>query len=236
MLVEKEFQVKKRRLKTRRKGIDGTGLPEKLASAYITAKSFVIAAGYDSEIKWQESTDFEHIQESDFLREAAWVILSSGMRETIIRQKFPVISKAFFNWQSAEKIIRNKEKCIECTLRFFRHRRKIEAIIQVSAHVFKKGFQNVWSSIEKGGVAYIMQFPYMGPATSYHFAKNIGLPVAKPDRHLKRIAQAVGYSSPQSMCGDIAAVTSEKIPVVDLILWRFATLNSDYIGYFKSSL
>jgi len=215
---------------------DSSTLLDRIACAYMTAKSFVIEAGFHSEIDWQESTQFENIEESDFLREAAWVILSSGMREAIVRQKFPLISKAFFDWESAEKIVGNKKQCRAGALRFFGHRKKIEAIIQVSAHVFLNGFDNVWLSIAKEGIEYIIQFPYMGPATSYHLAKNLGMEVSKPDRHLKRIAETVGYRSPQLMCSDIAQLTGDKVAVIDLILWRFATLQKNYRSYFYNSV
>ena len=196
---------------------------EKLASVYLTAKFSVIEAGYDSEIDWQENTHFENITESNFLKEGAWVILSCGMRETVIRQKFPKISTAFLEWESAEKIVERKEKCFEDAIQHFGHRKKIHAIIQVAKHVFKNGFNNVCKSISEEGIQYIMKLPYMGPATSYHFAKNIGFSLSKPDRHLRRIAKTAGYDSTELLCEDIASVTGEKVSVIDLILWRFAS-------------
>ena len=82
------------------------------------------------------------------------------------------------------------------------------------------------------GVEFIQTLPFMGPATSYHLAKNIGLDVVKPDRHLLRMAAAVGYDSPSLLCEDIAASVGDRVSVVDVVLWRFATLNSNYTDYF----
>ncbi len=90
-------------------------------------------------------------------------------------------------------------------------------------------------SVWDDGVDYIAQFPFMGPATSYHFAKNIGLPVAKPDRHLNRIASTVGYSNPHAMCQDIAQFIGDKISVVDLVMWRYATLDKNYLELFSDA-
>jgi hypothetical protein len=235
MRAEAKKLAKQKTMKMNSEFESSTSL-DRIACAYMSAKSFVIEAGYYSEIYWQESTQFDSIEESYFLREAAWVILSSGMREAIVRQKFPMISKSFFNWHSAKKIVDNKKKCLEGALQYFGHRRKIESIIQVSAHVHLNGFDNVCRSIEKDGIEYIMQFPYMGPVTSYHFAKNLGMPVSKPDRHLCRIAKAVGYNSPQLMCSDIAELTGEKVSVIDLIFWRFATLQKNYMSFFYNSI
>jgi len=204
---------------------------EKLANFYMDAKLFVVAAGYSSEIDWQEQQEIANIDESDFLREAAWVILSSGMREAIIRQRFGGISEAFFEWESAAKIVKLKERCIGQAFLFFKHLPKLRAIVSVAKHIFENGFSKVLDGVKNDGIEYIMRLPYMGPATSCHFAKNLGLPLAKPDRHLIRIAEKTGYSSPQELCLAIAEQTGHKISVVDLVFWRFATLVPDYLNY-----
>lgn len=207
----------------------------RLADIFLRAKAVVIEEGFGAEIDWQNQIKLSQITEKDFLREAGWVILSSGMRETVVRQKFPHISAAFFDWETAEKIVRNKKKCTTQALKHFGHSGKIKAIVHVATHVFENDFESVRQGIEMTGVEYLTQLPYMGPATSYHFAKNIGLPVAKPDRHLTRIAEVAGYSSAQLMCADIAEITGERIPVIDLVFWRFATLERDYLSYFSNS-
>lgn len=208
----------------------------KMADIYRKVKKNVIEKGFVEEIDWQNDVSFSQITESDFLREAGWVILSSGMRETIIRRKFLGISTAFFEWESAEKIVQNKERCLNAAMQHFGHFKKISAIIQIAKHVFGNGFDIVCKAIQAQGIQYIMKLPYMGPATSYHFAKNIGLHVAKPDRHLRRIAEVLGYYSPQLMCADIATMTGDKIPVIDLVFWRFATLDRNYLSYFLNSI
>jgi len=201
----------------------------------MAAKEAVIKQGYVAEIDWQESVSFNEISETEFLREAAWVILSSGMREVIIRKKFPEVSSAFFEWECSRKIVFQREKCRNAALSCFNNPRKIDAILKIAVHVFIEGFHSVRESIRNEGVDYIMRLPFMGPVTSYHFAKNIGFPVAKPDRHLKRIAKRIGYSSPQSMCSDIAKLIGENPAVVDLVIWRYATLHSNYLEFFSSS-
>lgn len=209
---------------------------KRLASAFYTAKQKVIEMGYSTEIDWQDKVSFNNITEVDFLREAAWVILSSGMREVIIRKKFPEISKSFFEWESSRTIVMFQDQCRNDALCIFNHSKKIEAIIQIAIHVFNKGFLSVRNEVQEKGINYLMQLPYMGPVTSYHFAKNIGLPVVKPDRHLTRIAKLLGYTSPYVMCSDISRLTDERIQVIDIVLWRFATLKTDYLKIFSSYL
>ncbi len=200
---------------------------------YLEAKETVIAQGFAAEIDWQDGLDFDDVTESNFLQEAAWVILSSGMRETVIRRKFPAVSKAFLHWRSAKEIVAERRTCRCRCLSVFAHEGKADAILQVAEIVGSIGYEAVREKIQRKGVAFLQEFAYLGPATSYHLAKNLGLNVAKPDRHLVRVSQALGYGSAQELCQAIADLTGERIPVVDLVIWRFATLDRDYVAFFQ---
>ena len=206
-----------------------------LASAYVKAKTKVLAAGYGDEIIWQRNLRGEDVTEHGFLKECAWVILSSGMRESVVRKKFPDISEAFFNWSSAEEIVWHHERCVSSALVFFRHERKIEAIAQCARIVHAKGFGTLREELALNPIAVLQKFPYMGPATSYHAAKNIGFSVAKPDRHLCRIAELSGYQDPSDLCKALAEYIGDPIAVVDVVLWRFATLQHDYMISFLTT-
>lgn len=205
-----------------------------LAKAYYIAKSVVIQEGFAPEIDWQYQVSLDTLDESTFLCEAAWVILNSGMRERVISRKFPDISKAFFNWQCSRIIVSHADNCRAKALRHFNHVAKIEAIVNIATHVNILGFKKVTELISEDGVAYLKQFPYIGPATSLHLAKNIGLPLAKPDRHLRRIATGLGYENVQDLCSDISFITGEPVPVVDLVVWRYATRHQRQLLRFAS--
>jgi hypothetical protein len=185
--------------------------------------------GYADEIDWQYTVSIDRVNEEIFLREAAWVILSSGMHERVVRQRFPAISDAFFNWKSALVIIKNAEACRSHALHHFRNSAKIDAILAVADHVGSHGLEHVVDNLLENGIEYLQQFPYIGPATSYHLAKNIGVMCAKPDRHLCRIANKLGYNCVQQLCIDISNVTDEPVPVIDSVLWRYATLHHNYL-------
>ncbi len=206
--------------------------PMRIVERYMTAKETVTEKGFASEIDWQDEIQFSQVTESDMLREAAWVVLSSGMRETVIREKFPYISAAFHSWQSAKCITASSEQCRSRALAVFCHKRKINAIITIAKRICEQGFEEFKKCIHEEGIEFIQTLPYMGPATSYHLAKNIGLDVVKPDRHLLRVAAAAGYDNPALLCEDIAALVGDRVSVVDLVIWRFATLNPDYAKHF----
>ena len=205
-----------------------------IVTAYLDAKKFVINSGFVDEINWQEQLSFEQLTESKLIREAAWVVLSSGMRESVIKMKFNSLSSIFYEWECANTIAKYKNKCRNEGLKIFNNAAKIDAIIAICTIINNEGFLKVRTNIEKDGIQYIRNFPFMGPATSYHFAKNIGLQFAKPDRHLNRITDLLGYAEVHQLCKDVAIITGDAIPVIDLVFWRYATLNSDYKSYFSS--
>lgn len=207
---------------------------ERLAHAYLTAKETVIRSGFGCEIDWQENQTIASVTESEFLGEAAWVILSAGFRESVVRAKFPAISRAFLGWVAASVILRHRKYCRERALRIFASRRKISAILGVVETVDWAGFGEVKRLLMVDPIRFIRTLPFMGEATSYHLAKNLGVPVVKPDRHLLRVAVATGFGSPGEMCERITAVVGDKPSVVDLVIWRYATLNADYVRLFQS--
>lgn len=206
----------------------------KLILKYTYAKQTVIEKGYLDEIMWQSNINFDEVDESTFLREIAWVILSSGMREQVVRNLFYNISKCFFNWESANVIIENEDRCVNGALKFFNSKPKIYAIVNAAQKIDDIGFLEVKKLISESAIDNLRDFSYIGPVTVYHLAKNIGLPVAKPDRHLRRIATMEGYSDVQMFCDDISRMSGDSVPVVDIVLWRFATIENKYLNVLSS--
>jgi hypothetical protein len=194
----------------------------------------VLASGFGQEIVWQRSLRPQALNETSLLRECAWVILSTGMRESVIRQKFDAIGKAFRDWVSLQEIVRCSEQCIASALMIFRNTRKIRAIATTAQIIHTKGFEIIRAEIASDPIVALQQFPHIGPVTSFHLAKNIGLPVAKPDRHLSRLAALCGYDRPSEFCEEIARYLGDAVPIVDIVLWRFATLDSNYLEAFLS--
>ncbi|MCE5187410.1 MAG: hypothetical protein LLF76_14920 [Planctomycetaceae bacterium] len=203
-----------------------------LATAYVDVKRKLIDDGFAGEIDWQESLSFGKISEREFIREAAWVILSAGMSERVIRRIFSKISDAFLNWESAALIRSSNSKCEKRALKVFGNRRKITAILKLTDRILLEGFETLRKKIEVGGVEYIRTLPFMGPATSQHLAKNIGINTAKADRHLSRIAKRANFSCPNDLCQYISNCVGDNVAVVDLVLWRFATITPNYLEYF----
>ncbi len=171
----------------------------RLGESYLTARETIIRSGFSHELDWQEARTLDDLSERDFLRQAAWVILTSGFREATVREIFPELSLAFLNWAKARSIARRRIDCEHRARRVFNHVGKIRAIGSLCERVALEGFHNIKNNIESEGMEFLRTFAFIGPVTCYHLAKNIGLDVIKPDRHLTRLSQAAGFSSPKEL-------------------------------------
>lgn len=202
---------------------------ESLCLGYLDLKSELVERGFAWEIDWQASVLNMPIDETTFLRESAWVVLCSGMRESIVRAHFRAISKAFFGWQDASMIVDRKDLCRNRALRVFNSRRKMEAIISIAAVVVEAGFEQVGRKlVADDAAAYLQTLPQIGPVTALHLLKNLGRSIVKPDRHLARLSEQFGYEEPAEFCGRISEIVGDPVAVVDIVLWRAAALKIPY--------
>jgi len=204
-----------------------------LLASYCLAKLAIVEAGFEHEISWQEHRRLDEVDERLFLREAAWVVLSSGMRESVIRGVFPAVEAAFGHWNSARWIVEHQSECRARATEAFRHAGKVDALVEISLTVASRGVVSMLDDLRQRGPDALRTLPYMGPATSKHLAKNLGVDTAKPDRHLVRVAEATGYASPASLCEQLARMVGDTMAVVDLVIWRFATISADYLEFFQ---
>jgi hypothetical protein len=163
------------------------------------------------ELEWQRTRDTLNFSESDLLREAAWVILCAGFSENAVRRCFSFLSLCFCDWESAREICQNSSLCKATAWTKFRNEKKIDAILEAA---FRR-------SVVREPIQTLRTLPYVGDITSYHLAKNLGFHVAKPDRHLVRLAHHLEFDSAQELCMKVASATGDPISVVDLVFWRF---------------
>jgi endonuclease III len=193
--------------------------------AYLDLKSKLIERGYEWEVDWQESVMNAPIDEPTFLRESAWVVLCSGMRESVVRKHFRAISIAFLEWADAASIVYRSETCSREALSVFNSRRKIDAIVSIATVVMKRGFESIERQLATDTAAdYLQSLPQLGPVTARHLLKNLGRPIAKPDRHLARLSRRLGYSDALELCASISRIVGDSVAVVDIVLWRAAAL------------
>jgi hypothetical protein len=211
------------------------GRTEQLAHRYLDAKALVVEAGFVDEIDWQEEQPNAAVSETQLLSEAAWVILNSGMRESVVRGLFPRISRAFLEFESVSLVLQDASACRRRARRVFNHPRKIDAILEFARQTEEMGAAALVARLRYEGVEFLCALPYFGPATSRHLGKILGLDIAKPDRHLRRLAGSAGFTGVQEFCEVIALATGDRVGVVDVVLWRYATLRHDYLALFADA-
>jgi hypothetical protein len=122
----------------------------------------------------------------------------------------------------------NRETCRSDALVAFGNRRKIDAVLGIVERVAAEGIDTIRKEIGSRGTEFIRELPFMGPITSRHLAKNLGVVMVKPDRHLTRIAVKTGYDSAERMCRTIAEVVGDSLSVIDIVIWRYATITDDF--------
>jgi hypothetical protein len=139
----------------------------------------------------------------------------------VVRKQFSYISLCFCDWESAAAILQDSGNCIACAAAVFGNKRKLGAFVEVARTIESEGFDAFRLKIEADRISELEKLPYIGTVTKFHLAKNLGMDVAKPDRHLVRVANRFGYGDVQRMCCDISEFCGDNIAIADLVLWRF---------------
>ncbi len=173
------------------------------------------------------------VSERHVLREQAWVVLSSGMRAAVVARLFDRVSRAFCDWDTGA-IEENPTRCVDRALAAFSHPGKMNAIAANCRMLSEEGLEAWKRALRAHGPTWLTRLCYIGPVTCWHLAKNVGLDVVKPDRHLVRMARASGARDPTSLCAFFANMAGDRLGVVDLVLWRYATLRPDYVAELRA--
>lgn len=175
------------------------------SETYYWLKEVVTKAGYADEISWAEN-----IKPCEnplvFWMEYSWVILNSGMKNTVARKIWDRILEAYPTGKRASDV--------------FGHKQKAAAIDWAWEQRYEL-FNAYGKASDK--LSYLQSLPWIGPITKYHLAKNLGVDCCKPDRHLQRISALEG-TSPEIMCSRISAETGDRVAVIDTVLWRAAAI------------
>lgn len=189
-------------------------------SLFAEAERFVIERGFSRDIEWCENLPpFQFVSATAFLREYAWVVLNSGMRNAVIRAKWNDISKAFKDWH-IRTIVADKDTVLSEALQVFRYRKKMKAILEVAEKLNAERWSRIQEDVEADPMPYFDSLPFIGPVTKYHLARNLGFDCVKPDRHLVRLAKGYGMTALE-LCEVIREKTGRRLGTIDVILWRF---------------
>lgn len=111
----------------------------------------------------------------------------------------------------------------EKALMIINHPGKVNAVIKAAAIIIKDRpiSERLASMNDDEVLEYLESYPFIGSVTRYHLARNCGYDVVKPDVHLVRLADYLGYETPDKLVSEIAVFANEKKAVIDYVLWRF---------------
>ncbi|VVB91810.1 Uncharacterised protein [uncultured archaeon] len=174
-----------------------------LIKFYNNAKQKVIDAGYGNEIERYWQISFENIDSEQFLRNYVWVVLNAGM-------KWEIAKRIFENYPNIKINHRGKKAAIDLAVR--KHQVWLDILRSIKS--------------DEDKIEYLKSLPYIGSISCHHLARNIGIDTVKDDRHLRRVADQFGYSTPIDMCKEIQKGTNERLGVIDIVLWRYSKLKS----------
>lgn len=164
------------------------------------------AAGYaDDDIAWAENLGPPDSAE-DFALEIIFVICNSGMRFTVARGIYERVVEALYSGKPLSTVFGHAGKCTA-----------IGAIWEGRGLLLS----NYLEAPDK--LEWLTTLPWIGDITKYHVAKNFGLPYAKPDVHLQRLALTF-KTTPQKLCEDLAQASGYRVATVDTLLWRAAAI------------
>jgi len=173
-------------------------------SDYLKIK-FLVSRTHADEIKYVQ--DLKPCQDPFvFFREYVWVVVNSGMRNQVAEGIYKKIMQAIADRKPIKSAYRHPGKA---------------AAIKLMARNYEGEFRLYQEAENK--LDDLDMLPWIGPITKYHLARNLGLDVCKPDRHLVRIAKRF-KTTPEDLCSRLSKATGDRIGTVDVVLWRAANL------------
>lgn len=184
------------------------------------AEKFVRENGFAREVDWCDNRpSFDEMTDQEFLREYAWVVFNSGMRNATIVSKWKELCKAFL-WFNSDRIIKNEDEVRKDALNVFGHYLKVDAVIEVAKIVSKKYLEFKHKVNYEDTLKALDELPFIGEVTKFHLARNIGFDFIKPDRHLVRLASKY-ETTPFELCNLIHKKTGRRLGTIDVVLWRY---------------
>jgi len=148
---------------------------------------------------------------------AAYVILSSGMNNDIVKCRWPDIEQ---DLRTGKRISYGHKEKVKAMRWIWKKRDRLFQFQQYRRH--RKNDRDL--------VEWCESLPWIGPTTKYHLAMNCGADVCKPDVWLVRLAEHQGKEVCE-LCDDLAGAGGQFIAngkcidvklrsVVDRILWN----------------
>jgi len=180
-----------------------------------------------------------------------YVVFYSGFKAATVNEKLDLIRKYFPDYLTVSKYDDDKIREILDDFNMIKNRRKIQACVD-NAKTFKSivgengSFQAYIDSFSptasfenlmllKEELEY--RFSGLGRVTTYHFLTDIGLPVIKPDRVIRRIFKRLGLiESEEQLLKTViqgrkfAEAVNQPIRYIDIVFVAYGQMKSEDFG------
>lgn len=195
----------------------------RLVAHFLRARACVEQT-HAGEVAWARGLSLARLDAPTFLAEVLFVALNSGMRAAVVAAKWPRVRACFGEFRDVDLIAAQGEVMVRLAAAGFNAPGKLRAVVVAAQRVVAAGgWPAFHARLQADPAAAIAGLPYVGAITRWHLLRNLGAEVAKPDRHLVRLAAAHGWGTDvQGMCRALGAEFEERVGVVDLVLWRHA--------------
>jgi hypothetical protein len=145
---------------------------DELVRSYQTAKKVVVDGGFPHEIAWQATVGTGGLTPAAVLREAAWVVLSSGMQESVVRALFGRLAQAVHD-PDPTALAADRTAARAAALTVFGHVGKIDAILGIAVTADRLGEDGLRQALQGDPQPFLCSLPYVGTVTWRHLAKNL---------------------------------------------------------------
>jgi len=211
-------------------------------------------------MKYYDSISIKNLEYSDIYSELCWIIYNSGFKYEIIKKYWPSITKEFYSFdvfkvsdlnidinKNAEKICKNTNfnnfrKAKYC---IYNAKRIIDLdnekqqcggfkgyLLNISEMELKDIIKNIQTILDQLG------FKGIGKITIFHFLKNIGIDIYKPDIHVTRTLSQLASDNKKldiiQMSNYFEQISKHyklSISNVDNILFTYGKLTNDSVSF-----
>jgi len=201
----------------------------------------------------------EKMTNTDILAELCWIVYSSGFRFDIIKKYWTAIRKAFYQFDVKKVALLSNDletQAVQiCNRSGFRNLKKATWCIQNAHRIIEidreretqGGLRGYIVDISKNCLYELVElapqvmrelgFKGIGRTTIFHFMKNMGIDIFKPDIHVRRILRELGLISCENassleVCGAmsfLSSVSGMKISELDTLLFVYGRSTKDSI-------
>ncbi len=191
--------------------------------------------GAEVQIDLQRKRDPHDITPQMFFRQAAWTIYISGIKESLIANKWPPLEEIFLNWNYQEVYL-SKMAVRTRAMGIINNLHKAEAVNYVAEWIYRVGWENIKKYLlynltidangnfipDPGLIPYLDFLPMIGETNALSILSSLGYDVATPDSKFKALSARFGYSpdfqGAQRFASNLSSASGERISVVELIL------------------